>query len=31
MKTYHAVATWTTEKYPEWEIDFRGRVRGRIG
>ena len=22
MKKYHAVATWTTEDYPGWEIEF---------
>ena len=22
MRTYHAVATWTAEDYPGWEIDF---------
>ena len=22
MRTYRAVATWTTEDYPGWEIDF---------
>ncbi|MCY4627791.1 MAG: hypothetical protein OXE58_09535, partial [Acidobacteria bacterium] len=22
MMTYHAVATWTPDDYPGWEIDF---------